>query len=908
MARSRLGALFLALALAVVPLCTRAEPGAVAGSAPHDARTHGTQRGIPLSARARVAPELLEQLLAGDDAAPEGGTEPGMVSYIVYLRDEGRTADLEREPRLAPRRQVLVQRLQDRAGASQRGLTARLEELRRLGNVQRYRSLWIVNAIAITSDADSVLEIARRPEVASLQPNRLHRLPAPDPALPALASDPLPWGLTAIGADRVWTELGVTGEGVVVANLDSGVDWTHPALQHRYRGYNPAEPDDSVHDYNWFDPTGTYPTEPGPQVYKSWISDHGTHVMGIIVGSLPDGSRTIGVAPGARWIAGKVFDDYGFAYDEWVHAGLQWCLAPTDLGGEHPDPSKAPDIVNASWGSVDLVSAFDKDIAALRAAGIFTVFAAGNNGPEAGTINSPGSLPYAFAVGSTDQFELIATSSARGPSLWGEIKPDLVAPGQGIESCVAGGNYKKWGGTSMAAPHVAGAVALLWSADRAAGCGPSGGPMLTVARTEELLTRSAVDLGPAGADNTYGWGRLDAYAAVSQLMHSGLLEGQASDGATGEPLPGVRVTLREQTSGEQAEALSAEDGSFSLLLREGEYDLTGDLFGYSDPAAHNVRIVARETVAEQAALQPLALGFVQGRVTGSDIGAPATVVAAGTPARSLVDANGDYRLELPPGTYTLRALPDAPGYRGSEAVDVQVIEGATTELDLALQPAPRILLVDADAWLGASTAVYYASALQALRYGYALHSIDARYSDLPSADELLDYDLVIWWHIRTSPGRIGAWGVLADYLEEGGRLLLSGQSIGLWDDKGSNEYRHYLHIRHVGADTALEPQIGASGRVLEGVALAFNTEDSATNQISADLLEPLNWLAQPIIGAEAGQPTGVVVDTFSYRVFYLGFGFEGVGPQASRVAAMDRLIEAALLPLPKPLYLPAVSH
>jgi len=326
--------------------------------------------------------------------------------------------------------------------------------------------------------------------------------------------------------------------------MDSGVDWTHPALQRKYRGYNPDNPLGSNHNYNWFDFTSTYPDAPGPSrpiarvyvplvagyrttaafvtgqsngpsPYPHWqIKDHGTHVMGTMVGSSSDGSAVVGVAPGAQWIAVKVFDDTGKASDEAILAGFQWLLAPTDLRGKNPDPSKGPDVVCSSWGEQDGANTSYLDsVAMLRAAGIITVFSAGNQGPNERTINAPASYTVTLAIGATDSNDDAARFSSRGPSSWSQTKPDVVAPGVAIPSTIPGGTYAEISGTSVAAPHAAGTIALMLQADRQV----LGLPTLTITATEGILRDTAIDLGEPGPDNTYGYGRIDAYAAVKAV-------------------------------------------------------------------------------------------------------------------------------------------------------------------------------------------------------------------------------------------------------------------------------------------------------------------------------------------------------------------------------------------------------
>ena len=209
------------------------------------------------------------------------------------------------------------------------------------------------------------------------------------------------------------------------------------------------------------------------------------------------GGTAIGVAPGARWIAARIFNDQGTSTLSATHQAFQWLLDPDG----NPATADAPQVVNGSWsfasGGCNLE--FAQDIQSLRAAGILPVFAAGNFGSVSA---SPANNPGALAVGSTTKTDAIATDSSRGPSACGEPSttfPELTAPGVGIRTTDLGGLYATQSGTSLAAPHVAGALALLLSAH----------PTLTPAQQEAALEQNAVDLGAAGPDNTFGYGRLD---------------------------------------------------------------------------------------------------------------------------------------------------------------------------------------------------------------------------------------------------------------------------------------------------------------------------------------------------------------------------------------------------------------
>jgi len=322
----------------------------------------------------------------------------------------------------------------------------------------------------------SLLATACRSPVA---PTTATGLPAASTAVP------VEHNLIAIRAPEAWAR-GVTGKGVVVALLDSGVDLTHPELAARWRGGSNS----------WFDPYGEHPDEPFDP------SGHGTEVLGVILGGDAGGSH-IGVAPDAQWIAAKIFNDHDRATTSSIHQALQ-CVLDPDGNPATPD---APDVVNNSWSfaSVGCDLEFSEDLRALRAAGILPVFAAGVDDPS-----SPANTPEAFAVGALDGAETLSADSPPGPSACSAVPvfPHVVAPGTNILTTDRFGLYNSFEGTSLAAAHVSGALALLLSAN----------PKLTADEQASLLTASAVDLGDSGPDNTFGYGRLDVAAALDGLL------------------------------------------------------------------------------------------------------------------------------------------------------------------------------------------------------------------------------------------------------------------------------------------------------------------------------------------------------------------------------------------------------
>ena len=340
-----------------------------------------------------------------------------------------------------------------RSAASAAALNATLAAAVAEGQARNVRSFWASPIIALEAQPDLIGSLSQRDDVVQIrldEPIYLEHVPFQTVAS-ADGSGALPWNLQMLDVELAEQALGLDGAGVVVANLDTGVDWQHPALLKKYRGYR--DRDFAVHWGNWHVSTGE------PYLYPGDGEGHGTHTMGTIVGDDGAGNR-LGVAPGARWIAVKLFDNAGVTYESWIHDAFQWILAPEG------DPALAPDVVSNSWGSdVSADDRFRPDLAALRARASCRSSPPATKGPGAGTVGSPASLPEALAVGAVDDERLAASFSSRGPSPWGEVKPEVVAPGVNVVSSFPGGGLAKGTGTSMAAPHVAGLAALLLQAN-----------------------------------------------------------------------------------------------------------------------------------------------------------------------------------------------------------------------------------------------------------------------------------------------------------------------------------------------------------------------------------------------------------------------------------------------------------
>ena len=421
----------------------------------------------------KIAPSVARELQANQQSG-------AMLTVIVTLRQQADLRRVEGKDR-ADREGKVIRALQSARDFTQGPLNALLADRRGTGRVARISSFWIFNGFSITAAPEVIAEIARRPDVLSVTPDEIAIVPVLGPPEP---------NISAINAPALWG-LGYTGQGVVVANLVTGVDASHPDLSASFRGGTNS----------WFDPYNQHPTTPFDP------SGHGTATMGVMVGR-DAGGTSIGVAPGAKWIAAKIFNDSGSATVTAIHQSFQWVLDPDG----NPATADAANVVNNSW--TDIAPGcnldFEPDLESLRAAGVLPVFAAGNGGPGSGTSPSPANNPAAFAVGALDASSQIATFSSRGPSTCGGSTgpfPDIVAPGVNIRSAYLGGLYLSNSGTSLAAPHVAGALALLLSAY----------PNTPSDYQEQALINSAVDLGPLGPDDIYGYGRLDVLAAYNWL-------------------------------------------------------------------------------------------------------------------------------------------------------------------------------------------------------------------------------------------------------------------------------------------------------------------------------------------------------------------------------------------------------
>ena len=429
---------------------------------------------------------------------------------FVILKDQADLSSVHQITDIDQRRTATYQMLTQKANETQAGLRNTFDNFG-----VKYTPYYLVNALEVRGGALVRLYLSARPEVDRVIPSPRLRPAAPGGSLAASGGQSAPtgvqWNVSMIGADKVWSEFEVRGKGIVVGQSDSGADVNHPELHDSYRGNTEGD------NYNWFDPWNG----------KSSPYDengHGTHTLGTILGK-----NGIGIAPDATWFAcANLVRNLG---DPALYLDcMQFMLAPFPQGGDplkDGDPTRAADVLNNSWGCPELEGCDPNALLAaanhLRDAGIFVVVSTGNDGPNCSTVNAPLSLyDSVFSVGAIDQSRDVAFFSSRGPVTAdgsGRMKPDISAPGVDVLSSVPGGGYATESGTSMAGPHVVGAVALLWSAEP--------GLIGDIDRTEQLLIQSAdpytgdTSIGCFQGDvpnAAYGYGILDVYQAVKAAL------------------------------------------------------------------------------------------------------------------------------------------------------------------------------------------------------------------------------------------------------------------------------------------------------------------------------------------------------------------------------------------------------
>jgi len=494
--------LFLAAFVAFIgTIAVSRQPAVAAGAG----GSHALQLG-------KIAPWVMEHTANGQQA-----------EFFVVLADQADLSGAVSLPTKAEKGRYVYQTLLDKAHSTQESIQQWLRDR----NIE-HRSFYIVNAILVKGTREIANALAARPDVARVTGNpHIHNdLPQPGPVEVSPLAPRTPAtiepGIVYTHAPDVWA-LGFKGETIVVASADTGVRWTHNALKPHYRGWDGVN---ANHNFNWHDsihdsvgnPCGNDSQEPCDDFF------HGSHTTGTAIGD-DGGTNQIGMAPGAKWIGCRNMDQGTGTPARYIEC-MEWFLAPYPLNctPSEGDPSKAPAITINSWGCPTSEGCVVGDelqaaVEAQETAGIQMVVAAGNSGPSCSTVSDPPSFYEAsYTVGAlVNGTDTIASFSSRGPVTRdgsNRTKPDITAPGTSVRSATntCDSCYLFLDGTSMATPHIAGAMALLWSAI------PSLQHQIQTSR--DALNNSAVFISstlcgdPGPPNNVYGWGRIDIAAAV----------------------------------------------------------------------------------------------------------------------------------------------------------------------------------------------------------------------------------------------------------------------------------------------------------------------------------------------------------------------------------------------------------
>ena len=463
----------------------------------------------------KVAPSLLE--------------EYGQFPFLIQIKGQADLSEAIRFRFKEEKGTYVVNALRNYAKESQADIIDIIES-----KPLPYQSFYIVNGIWVYANRQMLELLAKHPSVSFIYPDEHFVMEEVFEERAEGGARATEWGLNKINAPAVWA-LGHTGQGVIIGGQDTGYEWDHSALKNHYRGWNGTTAD---HDYNWHDAihaidVGNSGSNPCglDSTFPCDDHNHGTHTMGTMTGDDGAGNQ-IGVAPGAKWIGCRNMERGDGTLSTYVEC-FEWFLAPYPVGSSSSsgNPSKAPHVINNSWGcppsegcSAANWGMMETAINNLRAAGVVVVVSAGNAGSNCGTVKDPAAIfDGSFSIGATNSSDAIAGFSSRGPVTVdgsNRRKPDVAAPGVSVRSSVRGGGYSSFSGTSMAGPHVVGAIALMIDAV----------PALAgqVEMIETLLESTAIpqstsnacggDTGASQPNHTYGFGRIDVMAAIAEAV------------------------------------------------------------------------------------------------------------------------------------------------------------------------------------------------------------------------------------------------------------------------------------------------------------------------------------------------------------------------------------------------------
>ncbi|MEZ4812110.1 MAG: S8 family serine peptidase [Caldisericia bacterium] len=665
------------------------------------------------------------------------------------------------------------------------------------------------------------------------------------------------WGLDDLGVSKL-LDKGIDGEGAIIGILDSGIDGEHPEFE------------DRIERFAAFDMGGNIDTKVEPfDLYG-----HGTHVAGIVCG------KTAGVAPKAKVIMGSVMPT-GSGTITQVIAGMEWMLDPD----QDPETDDAPTVVSMSLGGsvaedmVEIADVFER-------AGILLVASIGNEG--AGASGSPGNIPSVLSVGAYDIDRDVALFSSGQELDWEYdpyhltvTKPDVAAPGVDIYSSLPGGGYSPKSGTSMAAPHVAGVAALLLSVN----------PELSNISIRETIINTTTDYGEEGWDRRYGNGIVNPEKAVELIKNSSEIKVDLSGDFGDEP---VELEFGERTYRieDDTSFISEAGKTTSVELSCFGYEKLNSEIVTKTGSSELVRYVANKLPVKKYS------GLI---ISENGNPAPGVVKFIDTPVEVKTDESGFFETEIPVDVYDVE-------FWGIGC------EPATKRVDIN-DPMTRIVLPDTDVLVAIpqfkTPSQYHAQKYDKFCYK-ALDETNLSYCPVNpfkydlKVDDLLKFDRVYWFG-----GPSDMYGehsdLLAEYLDRGGKLMLSASNLMLYDayrgysDSDPLFIQDYFGLKSIRQGYMTTTLVGMENTDLgDGLVLALSGGDGASSQIGFDALginsrsdkhpKPfLHYYGPQSVSVEELGYAGVSVESGSYAGIYLSFGFEVVNNAKDRTELLTRI-------------------
>ena len=589
------------------------------------------------------------QLVTVDQSVQDEMQKTGSASYWVKFEN---TADLSPAYSMnwQDRGWFVYETLKEQADRIQAQAIQMLES-----SGTTYKSFWINNSILVTQSNNQVLSsLQSLPNITEISARKDYILYEPED-LPTDENSPKAAepGLGQVKAPAAW-DLGYTGEGLVIANIDTGVRYTHETLINSYRGNNGDGT--FTHDYNWLNPENFNDNVPRDG------HSHGTHTMGTMVGD-DGGSNQIGIAPGAQWFACAGCPD-GSCPDSALLACGEFMTAPTTTDGTNPNPNMRPNAVNNSWG--DCGQSYDEwyeeVITAWLAAGVYPVFSNGNNSncnypsnPPLNTVGNPARTGKVTGVGSSNTTGgTYAVHSNKGPTDnldtinptdgFDMLKPQVIAPGSSIRSSMnnSDSSYGTKGGTSMSAPHVTGQIALILQAAPCLVGNYSVIENLIESTSTPIIFDDGSEITPSNYPNfATGWGEINALKAVqtaSGMCASSTISGTVED-ADGNGIPNAKLQFIGTKGFTDQTIYTNEQGAYSTLIGSDTFKLTVTAYGFFPLVEENILVEDDTEITKDIVLTKLPISTISGIVT--DGGMTSSTAKHGYPLYARVSFTSD---------------------------------------------------------------------------------------------------------------------------------------------------------------------------------------------------------------------------------------------------------------------------